>query len=479
MLQSVFDEWVREAEEKLLVSGDYPLIDSHEIDMSDGLRWIADHTVREELQGSSYSTEEVERTVEFLEVRLIRSDFALAVRFVILNFLYRLANYGGFELEESAPLLHGVVWPHFERFVGLPVLDPGALQDPRVVEWEITNVCLTYQWDLVAELFDRLKFLGAITARQCRALKGQMQVCSVVAPRDEDESGASQGHLAWWWLPQLDTVFFFPSDDISRGIRPLGLLGWGMTLVDQVEYSAEEHARLSDAAHDWEIAFQEDSDLLSSYRAAWGKCYFISGNYMKAAQMFERLIAQGLGMPALPNDAAVRLQSQLYQNAAECYAKGGEVEKAVCLLERCTQEFPGMRGLWMKLAKLYLLSPLDVDTGKVMNCLREEEKIDPSFGDDPRGSIALMLGEVAGKNVPAALRKVAESSPADLQFMTSVVSRHWPSFQSLDEKSRKEWVGAALLLWGSSTPLVESGSPAAEGGWCHRRYCRGPSKAAL
>jgi len=71
-----------------------------------------------------------------------------------------------------------------------------------------------------------------------------------------------------------------------------------------------------------------------------------------------------------------------------------------------------MRGLWMKLAKLYLLSPLDVDTGKVMNCLREEEKIDPSFGDDPRGSIALMLGEVAGKNVPAALRKVAESSPA-------------------------------------------------------------------
>jgi hypothetical protein len=58
MLESVFDEWVREAEEKLLVSGDYPLIDSSEIDMADGLRRIADHTVREDFQGSSYSTEE-------------------------------------------------------------------------------------------------------------------------------------------------------------------------------------------------------------------------------------------------------------------------------------------------------------------------------------------------------------------------------------------------------------------------------------
>ena len=64
-----------------------------------------------------------------------------------------------------------------------------------------------------------------------------------------------------------------------------------------------------------------------------------------------------------------------------------------------------------------------------------------------------MLGEVAATDLRATLRKVAESSPADLQFMTSVVSRHWRSFQSLDEKSRKEWVGAALLLWGSGTPL--------------------------
>jgi hypothetical protein len=137
---------------------------------------------------------------------------------------------------------------------------------------------------------------------------------------------------------------------------------------------------------------------------------------------------------------------------AECYAKGDVVEKAKLLLERCAEEFPGTRGLWLKLARLHLSSPLDVDTGRVLDCLRKEEEIDPSsFGEDPRGSIALMLAEVAGNDLPATLRKVAETSPGDLQFMTSVVSRHWPSFLSLDEKSRTEWVGAALLLWGSST----------------------------
>jgi len=117
MLES-FDGWVREAEEKLLVSGDYPPIDSVKINMANELRRIADRTVQEFDECSGHNTEEIERTVEFLELRLIRSDYARAVRFVILNFLYRLAHFEDFRLAESAPLLHGIVWPHFERFVG-------------------------------------------------------------------------------------------------------------------------------------------------------------------------------------------------------------------------------------------------------------------------------------------------------------------------------------------------------------------------
>jgi tetratricopeptide (TPR) repeat protein len=167
--------------------------------------------------------------------------------------------------------------------------------------------------------------------------------------------------------------------------------------------------------------------LLGSYRAAWGKCYFIAANYAKAAEQFEHLLAHGFGLTGLLNEIEARCRSQSYQNAAECYKRGGQIDAAARRLERCVQEFPETRGLWLKLAKLYLSSPLEVDTGKVLNCLREEEKIDPSFGEDPRGSIALMLGELAATDVRATLRRVAESNPADLQFMTAVVSRVQPS----------------------------------------------------
>ena len=449
MLESVFDEWVREAEQRLLVSVDYPLIDSSEIDMADELRTLANRVVEEHFGEASRSTpSEIEPVVAFLELRLIRSQGTLPVRFVVLNFLYRLAQFKGFLSEESPALLRDEVWPHFETFVRLQEVT--ALQEPQAIRWEITNACAIHDWDQASTLFDRLKSLGAITALQCRALKGQMYVCSVVVPRDEDES---QKHLAWWWLPQLDSTYFTGrGDSFGPSVRQFELMGWGMTLAGQVEYSAEEYARLSDAAHEWETAFQKDSDLLGSYRAAWGKCYFISKNYVKAAEQFEHLLVRGLGLTGLLNEAEAGFRSTLYQNAAECYEKGGVVEAAIRLLERCTQEFPKTKGLWLKLAGVYISSPLAFDLHKVQDCLRREEEIDPSFGEDPRASIALMLGELAGNDLPASLRKVAESRPEDLQFMTSVVSRHWPSYQSLDEKSRKEWVGAALLLWGASTP---------------------------
>jgi tetratricopeptide (TPR) repeat protein len=102
----------------------------------------------------------------------------------------------------------------------------------------------------------------------------------------------------------------------------------------------------------------------------------------------------------------------LYQNAAECYAKCGMAEEAARLLERCVEEFPRTPGLWLKLARLYITSASDVDLQKAQECLRKEEEIDPSFGENPLGSIALMLGELAATDLRATLRKVAESSPA-------------------------------------------------------------------
>jgi len=249
-----------------------------------------------------------------------------------------------------------------------------------------------------------------------------------------------------WWILKLDSAFF---PILHVGSRPFALLAWGMDLADQSKYSAEECERLSDAAHEWEISFQKDSDLLGSYRAAWGKAYFLTKNYLKAAGQFEHLLAYAWGMP---KDMEEVIRSRVYQDAAECHEKAGNVEAAVRLLEGCAHEFPQTKGLWLKLAGMYLSSPLDLDLEKVRDCISKEKEVDPSFGKDPRTSFALTLGELAPEVHRATLRKAIEPSPADLQFMTAVVSRHWPAFQFLDKDSQKKWVGAARWLWGASTP---------------------------
>lgn len=71
-------------------------------------------------------------------------------------------------------------------------------------------------------------------------------------------------------------------------------------------YSQWERERLSDAAHDWDICFGDDSDnsgLLGAYRAAWGKYHFIRGDYLRAAKQFDRLISNGCGLPSEMEDS--------------------------------------------------------------------------------------------------------------------------------------------------------------------------------
>lgn len=448
MLES-FDEWVREAGDKLLVSVDYPLIDSSEIDMARELRWVTDRAVQEDLGGSSYNSGQIEPTVEFFELRLIRSDGALAVRFVILNFLFRLAHFEGFLSKDSATLLREEVWPHLERFVRLQEVN--VLDDPRSLRWEITNSSVIQDWDRTLGLIDRLRSLGAITVSECRALKGQLYVCSVVAPRNEAEDQGEEGQvekdLPAWWVPRMDRAYF-PGGDLGSWIRPLGLLAWGMKLTDGAEYSPGERARLSDAAHEWDVCFEDNSDLLGAYRAAWGKCQFLSGDYLRAAKQFDRLISCGCG---LPSEMEALLRPGLYLNAAECFREGGDIEAAIRHLEECGEKFPRTGGLWLKLAQLYLSRPLDRDLQQnVLACLRKEEEIDPAFGDDPRTSIAFTLAELGGTGLPVALREFAESNPEICQVMEVLVSRHWAGFQSLDQDSRKRWVVAAAFLWGAS-----------------------------
>lgn len=97
--------------------------------MAEELRDCANRVVEEFLGEESTSVpSQIEPTIDFFELRLIGSENALPVRFVILNFLYRLAHFTGFRSESSAPELHSVVWPHLERFVRLQ--EVSVLDDP-------------------------------------------------------------------------------------------------------------------------------------------------------------------------------------------------------------------------------------------------------------------------------------------------------------------------------------------------------------
>jgi hypothetical protein len=448
--EAVFETWVREAEEKFSVAGDLPLIDDAQIDMWDETRHWAYRVVEEDIGSDSTAIGDAEEpAIEFLELRLIGSGNALPVRFVILNFLYRLAHFTGFSSESSAPLLHSIVWPHLERFVRLQ--EVSVLDDPRSLQWEVNHACVIQDWDRAMALIDRLKSLGAITEHECRALKGQVHVCSVVVPRnggqDQGAGGLLYKDFPGWWVPKMDRKYGGRGPGSS--LRPFALLYWGMNLTDDAEYSAGERERLSDAAHEWDVCFDDNSDLLGAYRAAWGKCHFLSGDYLRAAKQFDRLISGGCGLPSdyMELDDP---RPGFYLNAAECFRKGGEAEAAIRHLEECAQKFPRTEGLWLKLAKLYLSSPLDLDIQKVQECLRKEEEIDPAFGDDPRTSIAFALAELGGTGLSGSLREFAESNPEICQVMDVLMSRHWAEFQSLDDDSRKQWVGAAAYLWGTS-----------------------------
>jgi hypothetical protein len=107
MGQTAFDTWIRDAEDKIAACSDHPLIDYNGIDIH-GELWDC-------------WTAGIEPAIEFFENRLVRSDGAFAVRFVILNFLFRLAHFDGVEQEWVVKEVRSVAGQHLARFVRLQV----------------------------------------------------------------------------------------------------------------------------------------------------------------------------------------------------------------------------------------------------------------------------------------------------------------------------------------------------------------------
>lgn len=102
MLKTAFDSWIRDAEQKIASASDYPLIDYDEIHMHNELAdcWMSD----------------IDTDIEFFENCLVRRD-SFAVRFVILNFLYRLLHFEGVEQEWVVKEFRSAAAQNLARFV--------------------------------------------------------------------------------------------------------------------------------------------------------------------------------------------------------------------------------------------------------------------------------------------------------------------------------------------------------------------------
>jgi hypothetical protein len=240
-------EWlqsaVERARERFGTSDEYPLIDDGEILNRNVIYecwpWEHGHPGRQNRDA-------------LIESALTSNHNDLPVHFVWLNLFYRLAHYPADDVATVVEDRENAGW-HRKEFladlkalVGLTQEEARYCRDPRRLRWEITNACIIQDWDRAMALIERLKSCGAITESECRGLKGQVYVCSIVAPKkeaeDQGEEGQVEKDVPGWWVPKMDQTYF-TGGELGSWIRPLGLLTWGLKLTDGSEYSAGEREK--------------------------------------------------------------------------------------------------------------------------------------------------------------------------------------------------------------------------------------------
>ena len=88
-----------------------------------------------------------------------------------------------------------MVEQHLARFVRLKEVD--NIVNAKLARWEIVNACAVRDWSRTEELLDLLIKLGAISKLEQRALKGQMDLWSIVALGDKAQREDPQEFLLW------------------------------------------------------------------------------------------------------------------------------------------------------------------------------------------------------------------------------------------------------------------------------------------
>ena len=416
------EAWVDWARRNLLQRTDYPLIDSTEIDMDRAL-------------SEAWASEDSGATL--LRSYTVTNPDDIAVRFVILNFLYRLVHwYDADDDDDVVEVEHGFDFEaclaqfqaDLAAFVTLS--DVAAIHDPKRARWEIVNSCALADWSRAKQLYGRLPAVAHFTDAEARGLLGQFHfrvACAEGKPRKGKSGGLD------WWVPTLFDEL--PLDRLLTLLRCLSTLS---------EIPDTQRERLRDAAHEMEQALAKAPSMFGSvHRDVLAGCCFVLGEYQRAARHYESLIESSLGF------ADPLLKEWLYSSTAESLAKAGDTAKAKTMLTNWLNEFPKARGVWLKLAKLQTAPP-EADYRAAYESLRHEVENDPNLGEDIRVSIALALGGVAvtARNLDQVLGKYLSSHPELSEPIRSILQLQWPAFVRLGPGSATDWLfGCWSLCW--------------------------------
>jgi hypothetical protein len=159
------EAWVDWAQQNLSHGTDYPLIDSTEIDMDQAL-------------SEAWASEDSQTTL--LESYTVTNPDDVAVRFVILNFLYRLVHWydddddddvveveDGFDFEACLARFQA------DLLAFVTLSDVAAIHDLKRARWEIVNACAVADWSRAKQIYGRLQELAHSTDAEARGLLGQ------------------------------------------------------------------------------------------------------------------------------------------------------------------------------------------------------------------------------------------------------------------------------------------------------------------
>ena len=377
----------------------------------------------------------------------------LPVRFVYLNFFYRLAHYPAEQVaavveDQNSAADHRDEFEHdLEALVRL--VDVEQCTDPRQIRWEIVNACAINDYGRALRLVGQLEPL--LPASTVHYNLGRLHF-QIAVRNTWDEEVA----LEHWDLP--------------IGKRPGGPRGsWQFMNACNIHIAGIQRfptrAKLTEDGRDHlrdAIKYLEKiidtSEAPPSARFMLALSYSCIGDGHNAARHYQWMVdnqqrflsacAKEQG-PFWDAEADGVTDLDVFTNGihrclVSAYDDAGEIESAINAANAWITACPDHLGTYERMARLYQKRG---DYQAAAEWLWRERDRNPSLGEDPKISIILALGSIGTTaRIDEALTKIANAHPNEHAITESVLDGYWPAFADLATESKQKWASGTWLL---------------------------------